>query len=103
MCISPFYLLSIIKKERNKSARYLACRHCTCDEYRFQIFFSRHYSSPPIVSVSPIFAFPIVSGTLGCHFWMRFPEYRIIRSEEHTSELQSRFDLVCRLLLEKKK
>src|SRR5699024_12395626 len=25
------------------------------------------------------------------------------RAEEHTSELQSRFDLVCRLLLEKKK
>src|SRR5699024_11402504 len=25
------------------------------------------------------------------------------RSEEHTSELQSRFDLVCRLLLEQKK
>src|SRR5260221_9689841 len=28
---------------------------------------------------------------------------RIIRSEEHTSELQSHSDLVCRLLLEKKK
>src|SRR5207249_5650875 len=27
---------------------------------------------------------------------------KLIRSEEHTSELQSRFDLVCRLLLEKK-
>src|SRR5699024_11385746 len=26
-----------------------------------------------------------------------------LRSEEHTSELQSRFELVCRLLLEKKK
>src|SRR5699024_11994516 len=26
-----------------------------------------------------------------------------VRSEEHTSELQSRFDIVCRLLLEKKK
>src|SRR5207249_7688327 len=26
----------------------------------------------------------------------------LARSEEHTSELQSRFDLVCRLLLEKK-
>src|SRR2546421_8218607 len=26
-----------------------------------------------------------------------------LRSEEHTSELQSRSDLVCRLLLEKKK
>src|SRR5437868_8062325 len=30
-------------------------------------------------------------------------ERRASRSEEHTSELQSRFDLVCRLLLEKKK
>src|SRR5699024_12099604 len=29
--------------------------------------------------------------------------HRFDRSEEHTSELQSRFDLVCRLLLEKKK
>src|SRR5438105_12193931 len=27
---------------------------------------------------------------------------RVVRSEEHTSELQSRVDLVCRLLLEKK-
>src|SRR5699024_11967916 len=31
------------------------------------------------------------------------PQPRRQRSEEHTSELQSRFDLVCRLLLEKKK
>src|SRR5437868_8008199 len=29
--------------------------------------------------------------------WLRL----LLRSEEHTSELQSRFDLVCRLLLEK--
>src|SRR5437868_13722553 len=52
--------------------------------------------------------------------WFHRPEVRLIvaapgdirltltarnpeRSEEHTSELQSRFDLVCRLLLEKKK
>src|SRR5690606_41512486 len=28
---------------------------------------------------------------------------RLVRSEEHTSELQSRENLVCRLLLEKKK
>src|SRR5207249_7762341 len=31
------------------------------------------------------------------------PREDVLRSEEHTSELQSRFDLVCRLLLEKKK
>src|SRR2546422_7275669 len=29
--------------------------------------------------------------------------HRVARSEEHTSELQSRLHLVCRLLLEKKK
>src|SRR2546421_5400313 len=33
----------------------------------------------------------------------RVVEHLEIRSEEHTSELQSRSDLVCRLLLEKKK
>src|SRR5438105_8829372 len=32
-----------------------------------------------------------------------FERMRSTRSEEHTSELQSRVDLVCRLLLEKKK
>src|SRR2546430_4017914 len=33
----------------------------------------------------------------------RKPSRRLIRSEEHTSELQSQSNLVCRLLLEKKK
>src|SRR5438105_11953053 len=33
----------------------------------------------------------------------RDDQRRAMRSEEHTSELQSRVDLVCRLLLEKKK
>src|SRR5699024_11782667 len=32
----------------------------------------------------------------------RMLERSKVRSEEHTSELQSRFDIVCRLLLEKK-
>src|SRR5690349_21872142 len=36
----------------------------------------------------------VYGGSRGLRFW---------RSEEHTSELQSRRDLVCRLLLEKKK
>src|SRR2546426_4388028 len=31
------------------------------------------------------------------------PDPRLVRSEEHTSELQSPCNLVCRLLLEKKK
>src|SRR5206468_11043629 len=40
----------------------------------------------------------VLEGAYLC-FDFRTPE----RSEEHTSELQSRSDLVCRLLLEKKK
>src|SRR5476649_2639409 len=38
-----------------------------------------------------------MSSFIGTHGWRRW------RSEEHTSELQSHSDLVCRLLLEKKK
>src|SRR2546422_11738319 len=34
--------------------------------------------------------------------WTQSPLMRETRSEEHTSELQSRLHLVCRLLLEKK-
>src|SRR5699024_11218903 len=34
--------------------------------------------------------------------WLNRKGSDLLRSEEHTSELQSRFDLVCRLLLEKK-
>src|SRR2546430_9814759 len=34
---------------------------------------------------------------------LRRPQARTCRSEEHTSELQSQSNLVCRLLLEKKK
>src|SRR5699024_12854546 len=40
------------------------------------------------------------------HIYLRARDEALLneyRSEEHTSELQSRFDLVCRLLLEKKK
>src|SRR5260221_13824639 len=35
--------------------------------------------------------------------WVAVILFVILRSEEHTSELQSHSDLVCRLLLEKKK
>src|SRR2546422_7869803 len=41
-------------------------------------------------------------GTVGCVHG-RSSHLRRPRSEEHTSELQSRLHLVCRLLLEKKK
>src|SRR5207247_7193378 len=40
---------------------------------------------------------------LPAYFDIQNRPHRRMRSEEHTSELQSRVDLVCRLLLEKKK
>src|SRR5438094_1788105 len=47
-----------------------------------------------------------MAGTLHAAFWRSpYAHARITglrRSEEHTSELQSPYDLVCRLLLEKK-
>src|SRR5690606_40239691 len=55
---------------------------------------------------------PIIVGAVLCFiglFWLKVPAFErqpfsiAPRSEEHTSELQSRENLVCRLLLEKKK
>src|SRR2546428_3406675 len=43
----------------------------------------------------------LVTPRMRSEFYGLIPAY--VRSEEHTSELQSRSDLVCRLLLEKKK
>src|SRR5699024_6767444 len=43
-----------------------------------------------------------IPALLGLTFDLTFIAPFALRSEEHTSELQSRFDLVCRLLLEKK-
>src|SRR5690606_34638003 len=51
----------------------------------------------------------MVTSSYGCRVdtWrlprMRRKKSTVVRSEEHTSELQSRENLVCRLLLEKKK
>src|SRR6266498_4773218 len=46
---------------------------------------------------------PTADHSHGCGLADRVGSERHLRSEEHTSELQSRPHLVCRLLLEKKK
>src|SRR5260221_4990180 len=61
-----------------------------------------HKSSLWLISVSSKIRVPVSSSKIEVPFGnkisMSFP-----RSEEHTSELQSHSDIVCRLLLEKKK
>src|SRR2546426_2080797 len=62
-------------------------------------------STAPLAPGRPVTA-PTTSGPAGGRI-MPGPDYRLgpgdTRSEEHTSELQSPCNLVCRLLLEKKK
>src|SRR5699024_11633337 len=61
--------------------------------------FSNHYSvKSGLYNVNFAFSFSMTSPV---NTWMN-GDASSNRSEEHTSELQSRFDLVCRLLLEKK-
>src|SRR5689334_24658624 len=55
------------------------------------LFRSPAYGSSPACASTPV------------TFTLNSPTPFLARSEEHTSELQSQFHLVCRLLLEKKK
>src|SRR2546427_6318232 len=45
----------------------------------------------------------LIEASTDRHLWAETYERDLRRSEEHTSELQSQSNLVCRLLLEKKK
>src|SRR5450830_2161973 len=77
---------------------------CLCSTFFFFFFFN-DTATTEIYTLSlhdalPIFLFLRGSFTLVAQAGVQWHD---LRSEEHTSELQSRFDLVCRLLLEKTK
>src|SRR5688572_32405244 len=85
--------------------RCSVCR-CIC----LVLFFFNDTATTEIYTLSLHDALPIFRGASQLRTWI----YRIVvnqarnrqiqvRSEEHTSELQSQSNLVCRLLLEKKK
>src|SRR2546430_12142979 len=92
--------------------RYLLMRSCTTEND------SAGLSSPYRMSTSCIFGyFALTRAFIAAiqEFWLNapgsalttakralFPACSATRSEEHTSELQSQSNLVCRLLLEKK-
>src|SRR5205809_5956382 len=73
----------------------------------FDLFFFNDPATTEIYTLSLHDALPISRGWLfydaACPLCARWAERSRGRSEEHTSELQSRLHLVCRLLLEKKK
>src|SRR6266704_7003356 len=81
--------------------------------FSFPFFFFNDTASTEIYTLSLHDALPISRGPFrappggrgrsAAAYRGRFRAPGCGRSEEHTSELQSRFDFVCRLLLEKKK
>src|SRR5260370_22115013 len=82
-------------------ARPISCNDCPA--------FQRRHMSPFCAAESPN-RFPWIINTTFENsvipdgvYDPREPVWAFCRSEEHTSELQSHLNLVCRLLLEKKK
>src|SRR5207247_8998625 len=96
-----------------RSSRFSSSVLLRCYAVHHSLFFFFNY--PPtteIYTLSLHDALPIWDNMPARHpSWTASPGHgdasgrlpRALRSEEHTSELQSRVDLVCRLLLEKKK
>src|SRR5689334_25414001 len=85
--------------------------HCCCTDL-FIFFFFNDTATTEIYTLSLHDALPILVFHIGFErahtFEKTWDQFQIphffsrTRSEEHTSELQSQFHLVCRLLLEKK-
>src|SRR6266705_7157699 len=69
----------------------------------FFFFFFNDTATTEIYTLSLHDALPIFDHHDHVRCWISPEHRRGRRSEEHTSELQSPYDLVCRLLLEKKK
>src|SRR5438067_10008561 len=91
-----------MKSQRSRCGGALTTIAATC---RYAIFFLTDTASTEIYTLSLHDALPIWRvdpRQRGPAHRRAVPHDDVQRSEEHTSELQSRFDLVCRLLLEKK-
>src|SRR5690349_6187824 len=71
---------------------------CCCGLLRLQGSLNVIHGCPVSKSIESILRHRCVAG-----IFLKSFSSPLVRSEEHTSELQSRRDLVCRLLLEKKK
>src|SRR5207249_5990838 len=100
--LSEHSLSSIVSIDRPTPALYTLSLHDALPISASPTVPRSHFRIPRSPFSSPCAASPR-SRRIGVNFppWPK-PKSRPSRSEEHTSELQSRFDLVCRLLLEKK-
>src|SRR6266511_6140573 len=99
--MQPLTSLTILPLQRNLSLSACNALH--------RPFFFNDTATPEIYTLSLHDALPIcaeggaAAAGVGAPVVSRRCSSSTLRSEEHTSELQSRENLVCRLLLEKKK
>src|SRR5438477_12371074 len=83
--------------------------HCFAYSYLYasdSLFFFLMIRRPPRSTLFPyttLFRSHALDEAAHLHAPVDLGDDRLLRSEEHTSELQSHVNLVCRLLLEKKK
>src|SRR5215469_7476897 len=102
------------KKKRSASGPYRRCTYSRKAASFIEPFLFNETATTEIYTLSLHDALPICASCAPCCFQASKPPGPLPqvaacgpggfeRSEEHTSELQSRRDLVCRLLLEKKK
>src|SRR2546430_12063796 len=71
--------------------------------YQIQQHILQHIRSGQLKQGKPLPSEEVISERLGVSRMTARQALKSLRSEEHTSELQSQSNLVCRLLLEKKK
>src|SRR2546422_4997221 len=86
----------------NTTSSTTGLRVRTASKYVARCGDSSSQSGPLNAIVSGIGTWPSAGSLSWCHL-ATYASCNALRSEEHTSELQSRLHLVCRLLLEKKK
>src|SRR5207248_10300798 len=98
--VVPRHVLPCPWRRRSYRLFFLSC----CGDHRaLHSFPTRRSSDLTSPSGSLAATLPAQSGPRKSMRSMRGRSSTRLRSEEHTSELQSPYDLVCRLLLEKKK
>src|SRR5688572_33470513 len=89
--------------------RHDSSRHCFSSTSCFFTFFFLMIRRPPRSTLFPYTTLfrSLLLDAINYYYWQRDTQLKSYaknwRSEEHTSELQSQSNLVCRLLLEKKK
>src|SRR5256886_6862510 len=93
-----------MRGSRGPSPARSSCGSVSLQEANWSSVLLRPSASPTSVATSPTVARPSRTSTITRSIVTRpTTGQRAPRSEEHTSELQSQSNLVCRLLLEKKK